>query len=230
MAQVAVDLRDSAAVRAAMAEVQPSLVIHAAYAMDQRSIVEATRNVVDASTAIGARVLYVSTDAVFSGDGTLVSESSSPRPVWDYGRWKLDAEKLVLASSGLAAVVRLPLVVSLDPADATASRVARDGESGATKWYNDEFRQPAMALDIAEAIWRIADLSPRERHGIWHLPGPERLSRSNIALRYARSLGTETPAVDSVPTPPGAHRPLDIWMSDQRAQDRIGWQPSKILL
>lgn len=69
--QVFADLRDGDAIRRAVGRVQPSLEIHAAYAPDQPSIVEATVNVTDAAAAIGADVLYVSTDAVLSGDGTM---------------------------------------------------------------------------------------------------------------------------------------------------------------
>src|SRR4051812_47712023 len=68
-ATVAADLREAMAVTAAVAAVDPTLVVHAAYARDRASIVDATRHVVDAANAVGAQVLFVSTDAVFLGDG-----------------------------------------------------------------------------------------------------------------------------------------------------------------
>lgn len=68
--EVIADLRDPGAVVAAVHLVRPSLVIHAAYARDPVAIVAATQNVVDAAQKVGVDVLYVSSDAVFSGDGS----------------------------------------------------------------------------------------------------------------------------------------------------------------
>ena len=61
---VAADLREPTGVAAALAKVDPTLVVHAAYAKDCESIVDATRHVVNAANAVGAHVLFISTDAV----------------------------------------------------------------------------------------------------------------------------------------------------------------------
>lgn len=64
------------------------------------------RTTAPAGTAVGvgAAVLHVSTDAVFSGDGTGRDEHAVPDPVHDYGRWKAQAEHLVTSGSPDAAV------------------------------------------------------------------------------------------------------------------------------
>ena len=224
------DLRDAAAVERAMAEVAPDLVLHAAYAQDERSIVDATANVADAARRGGTSLLQVSTDAVFCGDGRPRAETDAPDPVHDYGRWKADAERLALASGEAACVVRLPLVVSVGPDDPVVARLRRDGEEGATStWFSDEVRQPAAASDLAAAIWSIAALPAAERSGAWHLPGPERLSRFAIARRLAATLGLDERAVRGEPTPAGAMRPRDLHLEDGRARTMIGWDPSPIL-
>ncbi|CAN5877153.1 hypothetical protein BH24ACT6_BH24ACT6_13150 [soil metagenome] len=73
------------------------------------------QNIVDAALAVGARLDHVSTDAVFSGDGVPRGEQALPDAVWEYGRWKARAEQVVTRASASSAVVRLPLIVSLDP-------------------------------------------------------------------------------------------------------------------
>lgn len=228
--QVRVDLRDGALLREAVDRIRPSLVIHAAYALDRESIVAATANVVEAATSVGAGVLFISTDAVFDGDGAVTAEASVPRPVWDYGRWKLEAEALVSEASCAAAIARLPLVVSLDPPDAAVTRMTEAAARGdSTEWYVDEIRQPAMAGDIAEGLWRIAALPPDDRQGVWHLPGPERLDRHAIAHRYVSALGLDPNTLTAGATPPSASRPRNICMAAERAQTKIGWSPSSIL-
>src|ERR1700712_397113 len=91
---VTADLRDADAVLEAFEISRPVLVIHAAMAVDEASIVGATRHIADAAAAVGADVAHISTDAVFSGDGRPVAEDAEPDPIWDYGRWKAEAESV----------------------------------------------------------------------------------------------------------------------------------------
>lgn len=230
---VAADLRDRSAVLAAFASVRPDLVIHAAMAVDEASIVDATRNVVEAAEAVGSNVLFVSTDAVFSGNGRPVDEATTPDPIWAYGRWKVQAEEVVLAASlgasAQGAVVRLPLVVSLDPPDAAVTRVRAGSVDAPSVWFDDELRQPALASDIAVATWRIALLDPADRSGIWHLIGAETLSRYEIARRVARALDLPAAAVGGEPTRPGLARPRHLALTSERARAEVGWDPVPIL-
>lgn len=226
---VAADLREPRAVAEAVNRVRPSMVIHAAWRLDEPSIVDATRNVVDAASAVGAEFVHLSTDVVFSGDGRPVDERSHPDPVSDHGRWKAQAEVIVADARVPSCVVRLPLVLSLDPMDQSTERL-RAGvlEGRPTSWFSDEFRRPAMAADIADGLWRIASLPPEQRSGVWHLGGPELLSRSEIAFRVAEALGLDGSSIVAEPTPPGLVRPRHIDMRSRRANDEIGWDPMPI--
>jgi dTDP-4-dehydrorhamnose reductase len=227
---VTADLRDARAVSAAFASVRPSLVIHAAMAADAASIVGATTNVAEGASLVGADVLYVSTDAVFSGDGRPRDESSEPDPIWDYGRWKAQAEKVILRGPAGCAVVRLPLVVSLDPEDRAVARIRRGVlRRQPTVWFHDEIRQPAMASDIAKGLWRIASLAPDQRSGTWQLPGSESLRRYEIARRITDALKLDPSSVVSVPGPRDGSRPHHIDMRADRARDVIRWEPAHIL-
>lgn len=228
---VKADLRDAGAIEAAVRKVQPSMVLHAAYAKDRQSIVDATRHVGQAAAAIDADVLFVSTDAVFSGDGTPRAEDSAPDPIWEYGRWKAQAERALVDVKSASTVVRLPLVVSVDPDDHVVERIRSASLRGeTTTWYSDEMRQPALASELAEAIWQIASLDPKHRGGVWHLPGPERLSRAQIADRIVATLGLDPAAVTSELTPSGAHRPRDLRLLDARATVHIDWSPQTVLV
>jgi dTDP-4-dehydrorhamnose reductase len=227
---VTADLRDSRAVSALFTRVRPSLVIHAAMAVDAASIVGATTNVVQGASLVGADVVFVSTDAVFSGDGRPRDERAEPDPVWDYGRWKAQAEEVVLREATGSAVVRVPLVVSLDPEDRAVERIRCGAlQHQPTSWFHDEIRQPAMASDIAEGIWRIASLRPDQRSGPWQLPGPESVSRYEIARRVTDALELDPSWVLPVPTPLDAARPRHIDMQCDRAKAEIRWDPARIL-
>jgi dTDP-4-dehydrorhamnose reductase len=227
---VTADLRDQRAVLAATRRVRPSLLIHTAYAKDEASIVTATRNVVDAATVVGADVMHISTDALFSGDGIPRDEDANPDPVSEYGRWKAVAEEVAGGASAASAIIRLSLIVSLDPDDHVTARI-RAGASGdrPTTWFDDEVRQPAAASELAEALWRIAALGGPARAGVWHLPGPEQLSRYQIAQRVVARLGLDADSILPEHSPPSVDRPRHVVLRDDRAKRSIAWSPSPIL-
>ena len=214
---------------AAFALVRPALVVHAAFARDEGAIVEATRHVVEAAATASASVVFISSEAVFAGDGRARPESAPPDPVWDYGRWKQTAEDLVSAADESAAVVRLPLIISVDPEDhiirGIRAAIERNEQS---VWFSDELRQPACADDLARAIWQISTIPAVERAGPWHLPGPERLSRVEIAERAAEVASLDGSSILAIPSPSDAQRPRDLYLTGERAQDEIGWSPRPI--
>jgi dTDP-4-dehydrorhamnose reductase len=228
--QVHADLRDARASMTAVRLANPSLVIHAAYAYDRAAIVDATEHVVTAASEVDADILVISTDAVFCGDGVARDESSEPDPVWDYGRWKAEAERIARRRSAAAAIIRLPLLVSFDPDDHVVREIRAQAAQGeTTRWFTDETRQPALASEIAGAVWRIAGLNPAARYGTWHLAGPERLTRYEIALRVVGRLGLEPGVIEAGLTPESVTRPRDIALTDARARAEVGWQPSPVL-
>jgi dTDP-4-dehydrorhamnose reductase len=227
---VSADLRDASSTRDAVASVRPSIVIHTAYTVDEDAIVEATRNLAAAAASVGAAMVFTSTDAVFSGDGAPRVETDVPDPIADYGRWKAAAEQLVTSLVPGSSIVRLPLLTSIDPEDHVARQIRAAAEEGrTTPWFTDEIRRPAMVAEVAEALWRIAALPPEERAGSWHLSGPVRMSRYEIAERLLPHMGLPATVIEGNPTPPGAKRPKDLELTDARAREVLAWNPSEIL-
>lgn len=227
---VTADLRDRDATMAAVARAEPDVVVHAAYALDGPSIVDATRHVAAAAAAAGAGLVLTSTDAVFCGDGRVRAEDDAPDPIWDYGRWKAEAEQHAVHHVADATIVRLPLLVSVDPDDHVIRQIRRAAADGEQKpWFADELRQPALAREVAEAIWRIIGLGPEGRFGLWHLPGPEHLSRFEIAARVLQALHLDPDLIRPEPTPPTAVRPRDLRLGDERARTTIDWNPTAVL-
>jgi dTDP-4-dehydrorhamnose reductase len=226
---VELDLREPEGVVASFESVAPDLVIHAAYAPDEASIVDATAHIVGAAAGAGARVVFTSTDAVFAGDGVARTEGDRPDPEAEYGRYKAAAEALVREASPGSVVVRLPLVASLDPADAAVARIQAAAANGeVSRWFDDEIRQPAPAAELARAIWDIADLEPSAGAGVWHLPGAERISRYEIARRAAVAAALSPSCVAGEPTPGGTDRPRDLHLRGDRARRVLCWDPSPI--
>lgn len=222
------DLREPDRVAELLDRSTPEVIVHTAYRKDRASIVDATRNLVVAAAERGARVVHVSSEAVFSGDGRPRAETDEPDPIWDYGRWKAEAERIVLEHLPLGAVVRLPLLVSVDPPDGVVRSIRSAAREGTTVgWYAGERRPAAYASDVAGALWRLMRLPVEEASGTWHLPGPERLTRRELGARTARELGLPDPGVE-VPAPPPTERPHDLHLLDDRARAALGWRPRAV--
>lgn len=219
---VELDLLDAYATARTIERTMPDRIVHLAYDKDlPAAIVEATAYLVAAEIPM----VFASTDNVFSGDGRVRHEHEPPDPVNRYGRDKTEAEAIV-ATDVRSAIVRLPLLVSVDPDDANVEGLRAAASKGtALTWFEQEVRQPAFAIDVATALWRIATRT--DGAGVWHLPGPEAMSRPAIGRALAALVGIPDPGVLG-PSPPSNERPRDLRLGDQRARASLGWRPTPI--
>lgn len=218
-----IDLAQSQAALDLAERRRPDLIIHTAYDKDdhQRGIIDATVEVATACAVLGIALLHVSTDAVFSGEHAPYDETHTPHPVHAYGRVKRLAELAVLGSGADATIVRTSIVVSVDPLDGSSAwvvRALRDGER--VTLFDDELRTPILVEDLADEMWEIACLDPHRRRGLWHLGGPEVLSRVEIGRRLCERLALDASLIDVVSGGSAAvGRPRDLSMVSCRASE-----------
>jgi dTDP-4-dehydrorhamnose reductase len=191
---VELDVRDPFAADA-------DVLIHTAYVMgDTDTIVRGTRNAAAAAERSGARLVHLSTDLVFDGEHAPYSEEDEPLPVSDYGRAKLEAERLLPPD---ALLVRTSLLYG-NPGGAQETLAAR----GDVVFHTDEIRTPIHVSDLAAALLELAAL---DLTGPLHVAGPDAVSR----LELARLLGAPDPKGE--PTPPGRARNVALDSSRARA-------------
>ena len=103
------DITDADSTLAKVKEIQPSVIYHcAAYTavdkaedegkeLDEKVNVDGTRHVAEAAKAVGATLVYVSTDYIFDGtkkEGVYAIDDQ-PNPLNEYGRTKLLGEQAV---------------------------------------------------------------------------------------------------------------------------------------
>jgi dTDP-4-dehydrorhamnose reductase len=163
-----------------------------------------------------APLVFVSTDLVFDGDAAPYRSSAEPRPRSAYGASKRLGEQRTLAAGGL--VVRVPLLCgrSFDGRrGATDMLRAARAEGRRLELFVDEFRSPLHVADAAAALVELA--CARER-GIVQLAGPERVSRFELAERFAAVHGwaaAERPWRPARAADP--RRPRDVTMVSDRA-------------
>lgn len=216
-----VELADREATLRLFDAVRPELVIHTAYTMaaGERDIVAATRHVVEGVESAGAALVHLSTDALLDGESGPYDESAEPAPVHEYGRHKAEAELLVRGRLPAAAVVRTSLLVSLHPLDPRSAWVAAGVEGRETvRLFADELRCPTLVDDLAAQLWELAALPPPARAGVWHLAGPEALSRYALGVLLAGWLGrSPAPLVPTLSSDHPGPRPRDLRLLTRRA-------------
>lgn len=137
------------------------------------------------------KLVYISSDHVFGGDGTYFEEST-PCPISVYGRTRAEAERLVLCRPK-SLVIRVGLAIGSSP----------NGRTGHLDWLRyrtrrnlpitiveDEYRSVVWAKDAA---FRVLSLADSDEVGIHHLSSTRAVSRVRLANYLMRLLG-ETPS------------------------------------
>lgn len=210
------DVRDPEALARACADAAPDVVIHTAYRQsdpDASAInADGARNVASAARAVGARLVHLSSDVVFPGDGDRPLREEDPvRPVTAYGETKAAAERLVAAADPTALLVRTSLILGgpghdPSPHERLALAAARGEQDIA--FFTDEVRSPIQVDDLAHALLALAATSTR---GVLHLGGADAVSRHQLAELVVTASGLDPTSLRSRPAPPDRprHCPLD---------------------
>jgi dTDP-4-dehydrorhamnose reductase len=206
---------------------RPDAIVHCAILNDFRrlyaerragwdSYVGATRNVVDAANAVGAKVVLVSTDWVFDGTQSGADESTPPNPVNLYGVLKLASELVVTERARDGAVARVGGVNGVHWARQAAPRLQDAGfgyfvtsvvtalSTGRrfTVWEGPGINMvatPTLASHGAELMWRIVE---RDGRGIFHCCGAESAGRRQLADATAGVFGLDPSLLDTGPPVP----------------------------
>src|SRR5262245_29817646 len=233
------DLLDARSIEAAFETARPQAVLHSAALADadrcEREPALATRLNTDAAAALarqcarrGVRLVALSTDLVFPGTRAMNGDEDAPGPLLHYARTKLDGERAVLAEGRSAAVARVALVLGRGhgrrgTASESVAWALRSGRR--LRLFSDQLRSPVDAASVAAAA---AALLRGAQTGVFHLGGPERVSRHQLGLRVASALGLDASLIDEArqaDAPPGAPRPLDVSLDSGRARRELGYAP-----
>lgn len=140
-----------------------------------------------------ARVVLVSTDAVFAGDRFTYGDDETPTPVSAYGRAKVAAEEAV-ADLSRGSVLRVSLLYGWSPVgpqqrlNFAEKCLVTCAEGRVFEAPDDQFVTPLRASDAAETVlWLLT----HEHPDLLHLGGPVRLSRAAFAATAAAPYGWE---------------------------------------
>jgi len=200
------DIRNRADVFDIFERFRPDLVIHCAAigSVDFAEGVEGyqpvfdvnvtgTKHVVDAANGYKSKIIYISTNAVFSGNLPPYNEKSPLEPVNSYGVIKKQAEQTVRDLAKKWLIIRPFLLYGwpyLGGRNNWASAIVEKltDSKGSYKLVNDHIWQPTYAKDMATAIW---ELSSDQDHEIYNIASPERATLYEFGLKVCEVFGLE---------------------------------------
>lgn len=228
-----VDLADRGATFELAADVRPDVVVHLAYGRSDlgRDVVDMTASVADAAAEVGAALVHLSSDVVFSGEDPPYGEASVPSPLSSYGRAKAAAEVEAEVAVPDVAIVRTSLVLTpetLDPRTQFVADALRAGRP--VDLYVDEVRMPVHRDDLADGLWRLVARDRAARAGVWHLVGDVALSRLDLGRLVRDAAGGDPALLRPVESPRDTDdpRPRDLRLTCDRARADLDWRPRDI--
>jgi dTDP-4-dehydrorhamnose reductase len=182
--------------------------------------VTAARNMALIATALGSRLVHVSTDQLFDGAEPWVTEASIPTPLNNYGRTKSLAERAVLEACPGALVVRTNFYGWGTPNRRSFSDwIIRNLELRTElTMFTDVSFTPIL---INQLIDVTADLIISEASGVFHVAGRERLSKHAFALKLARALGYSQGSIRPISVDQlslSARRPKEMSLSSEKVE------------
>ncbi|EDS10981.1 dTDP-4-dehydrorhamnose reductase [Anaerotruncus colihominis] len=229
------DITDRKAVEAALENNRPDAVIHcAAYtAVDKAEDeaeqcwavnVDGTRNLAVSCKAIGAKMLYISTDYVFPGLGKQFYEvTDAVNPTNVYGASKLAGELVVQSLLTDYFIVRISWVFGANGNNFIKTMLRLSKSNTELNVVCDQIGSPTYTADLAPLL---CDMIRTDQFGLYHATNEGVCSWAEFAEEIFRCAGKEV-KVNHILTeeyPTCAKRPLNSRLS-KRMLSAQGFRP-----
>ena len=177
---VSLDIIDKEAVQNIIEEIKPDAVIHCAawtavdMAEDDDKVelvrkvnAGGTQNIADSCKTIDAKMLYLSTDYVFDGQGTKpwTPDCKEYKPLNVYGQTKLEGELAVSSTLDKYFIVRIAWVFGLNGKNFIKTMINVGKTHDEVKVVNDQIGTPTYCCDLARLL---VDMCETEKYGYYH--------------------------------------------------------------
>lgn len=227
-------LTDFAVMQQYLLDYKPDAVIHcAAYTAVDKAEEEAaaceavneigTRNLAKLCHEIDAKLLYISTDYVFAGDGDKFYEpQDEKKPQNVYGLSKLKGEQAVAAELEKYFIVRISWVFGINGKNFIRTMLNLSKTHTELNVVNDQIGSPTYTSDLAVLL---ADIIQSDKYGIYHATNEGTCSWADFAREIFKQ-ARKAVKVNDVPAtayPTKAKRPYNSRLS-KACLDKAGFK------
>ena len=205
MPYVQLDITDKEAVKKVITEIKPDAVIHCAawtavdMAEDDDKVEKVravnaggTQNIADVCKEIDCKMLYLSTDYVFDGQGTQPwqPDCKDYKPLNVYGQTKLEGELAVSRTLEKYFIVRIAWVFGLNGKNFIKNMINVGKVHDEVRVVNDQIGTPTYTYDLARLL---VDMCETEKYGYYHATNEGGyISWYDFCVEFYRQYGLKT--------------------------------------
>ena len=180
MPYVSLDITDKEAVEKVITEQKPDVVVHCAawtavdLAEDDDKVDKVrdinaggTENIAKVCKKLDAKMIYISTDYVFDGQGTepWLPDCTDYKPLNVYGQTKLEGELAVANTIEKYFIVRIAWVFGLNGKNFIKTMINVGKTHDEVRVVNDQIGTPTYTFDLARLL---VDMCETEKYGYYH--------------------------------------------------------------
>ena len=180
MPYVGLDITDAQAVEQVLLQEKPDVVVHCAawtavdLAEDEDKVEKVrainaggTRNIAEVCKKLDCKMIYISTDYVFDGQGETPwqPDCRDYKPLNVYGQTKLEGELAVSELLEKFFIVRIAWVFGLNGKNFIKTMLNVGKKYDTVRVVNDQIGTPTYTLDLSRLL---VDLAESEKYGYYH--------------------------------------------------------------
>ena len=177
---VSLDITDQAAVEKVISVIHPDVIVHCAawtavdMAEDDDKVAKVrainaggTQNIANVAKAIDAKMVYISTDYVFDGQGEAPwqPDCKDYKPMNVYGQTKLEGELAVANTLSKYFIVRIAWVFGKNGKNFIKTMLKVGKNHDEVKVVNDQIGTPTYTFDLARLL---VDMIETDKYGYYH--------------------------------------------------------------
>jgi len=206
-----VDITNKKSAMDLIGKINPSVIVHAAsignvdyceqhpdeaYAVN----VEGTQNIIEAAKKIKAKIIFLSSNAIYDGENPPYDEKSSPKPLDVYGKTKVDGENLIKNSDLDFVILRLITMYGW-PSEGGRSNpvtwvIEKLKRGDRIKVVTDIYNNHLWVGQAAEVVWKI--IRGDIKNDIYNIAGADCISRYNLVLKVAAVFNLDSSLIAAV--------------------------------
>lgn len=220
------DITDEEQVKRVISAYNPDVVIHcAAYtavdkAEDEKEFCYAvnvlgTKYIADACKVINAKMVYISTDYIFKGEGDKPFEvTDKPNPINFYGQTKYEGEIEVQKKIEKYYIIRISWVFGSNGNNFVKTMLKLGKERDEISVVEDQIGSPTYTYDLAELL---VEMIETDKYGIYHATNEGYCSWYDFACEIFKQAGIDV-KVNPIKTedyPTRAKRPKNSRLSKE---------------
>lgn len=237
---VQLDITNEKTVKETVERIHPDIIIHCAAwtAVDAAEDEEnkekvhsinalGTRYIAEAAKAAGAKMVYISTDYVFDGQGKRPWEPDDRcfAPLNVYGQSKLDGEMAVSSILDKYFIVRIAWVFGLNGKNFIKTMISVGKTHDTVRVVNDQIGTPTYTVDLARLL---VDMIETEKYGYYHATNEGGyISWYDFCCEFYKQYGLETKVIPVTTAEYGlskAARPFNSRLNKSKLQE-AGFKP-----